>query len=350
MIDSHAHWFYARVMTEEEFMMATAESWKTNEMKNVIEMNYFRPFYFLLRNELRKLLGENFIEERNKRIKDDNIEYTKFLLKDAGVEKLVIDEGFGKKSEIPIPYALLFRIESIINDDLFSKSFDKAIEIFEETLIQKIKKEKYAGFKSIIAYRTGLKVVCSEEKAKKDFTNAEKEWYGRKAKGFRDFLFCKTMAIAKELNVPFQVHTGAGDRDIKLELSKPSYLTNLVRKYEGKIVFVHAGFPWHRETAWMSYLFPSVYLDVSEVFPFATIAGYDVLREVMEVAPFNKIMYGSDAFDVPEIAWISAKLFTKAINKVLKEMIEWDVINDKDYNKIKRMICNDNAEELYFSK
>ncbi|AWR96986.1 amidohydrolase family protein [Acidianus sulfidivorans JP7] len=348
MIDSHAHWFSARIMSEKEFMMATAESWKSDEMSNIEEMNYFRPFYFLLRNELKKLLGENFIDERNKRIKDDSVEYVKFLLKDAGVEKIVIDEGFGKKSEIPIPYALLFRIESIINENLFSMNFDKAVEFFEETLRSKIKNEKYAGFKSIIAYRTGLKIYCDEEKARRDFFSNESDWYGRKSKGFRDYLFCKTMEIAKDLKVPFQVHTGAGDRDIKFELSKPSYLTDLVRKYEGKIVFVHAGFPWHRETAWMSYLFPSVYLDVSQVFPFATTAGYDVLREVMQVAPFNKIMYGSDAFEVPEIAWISARMFRKALDKTLEEMLEWNIINDKETYEVKRMICYKNAEKLYF--
>lgn len=349
MIDSHAHWFSARIMSEEEFVMASAESWKKDEM-DTLEMNYLRPFYFLLKNELKKLLGENFIEERNRRIRDDPVGYTRFLLEDAGVQKMVIDEGFGTKTEIPIPHVLLFRIETIINDNLFSLSFDKAIEFFEQVLREKIKKEKYAGFKSIIAYRTGLKILCNEDLARKDFYLDERDWYGRVSKGFRDYLFCKTMQIAKELKVPFQVHTGAGDRDIKLELSRPAYLTNIVRKYEGKIVFVHSGFPYHRETAWMAYLFPSVYLDVSQVFPFGTVAGYDVLREVLQISPFNKVMYGSDAFEIPETAWISAKLFKKALTKVLEEMIEWGIINNRESNQVEQLIYTKNAEDLYFSK
>lgn len=351
MIDSHAHWFSARIMNEEEFVMASAESWRKEEVgEEVVEMNYFRPFYLLLKNELKKLLGENFIEERNRRIKDDPIAYTKFLLIDAGIEKMVIDEGFGKRSEIPIPHVLLFRIESIINENLFSMPFEKAVEFFEETLREKIRKEKYAGFKSIIAYRTGLKIKCDEELARRDFNSNEMDWYGKVSKGFRDYLFCKTMKIAKELKVPFQVHTGAGDRDIKLELSRPSYLTDLVRRYEGKIVFVHAGFPYHRETAWMAYIFPSVHLDVSQVFPFATTAGYDVLREILQVAPFNKVMYGSDAFEIPETAWISAKLFQKSLARVLTEMIEWGIINEREANQVRELISTKNAEKLYFSQ
>lgn len=348
IIDTHAHWFSARVMTEKEFMMATAESWREEEINaNVIELNSWRPFYLMLRNRLKKLLGENFIEERNRRIKDDPIAYEKFLLKDAEIEGMVIDEGFGERDYIPVRYKLLFRIETIINDRLFSLPFEKAVEFFEETLRSKVMKEGYAGFKSIIAYRTGLKVMCSEELALKDFKSSETEWYGKRAKGFRDYLFCKTMGIAKELKVPFQVHTGAGDRDIKLELSRPSYLTDLVRRYEGTIVFVHSGFPYHRETAWMSYIFPSVYLDISQVMPFATTAGYDVLREVLQVAPFNKVMYGSDAFSVPEIAWISAKLFKESLNRVIDEMKKWEIINEEEGEIVKEMIEHKNAEVVY---
>lgn len=348
IIDTHAHWFSAKVMSERDFMMATAESWGIGEIGiDVTGMNSWRPFYLLLRNRMKKLLGENFIEERNKMIRDDPIKYEEFLFRDAGIEAMVIDEGFGERDYVPVRFKLLFRIEKIINDNLFSLSFDKAVEFFEETLRRKVKEESYAGFKSIIAYRTGLKVLCSEELAREDFVKDIREWYGRRAKGFRDYLFCRTMEIAKELNVPFQVHTGAGDRDIKLELSRPSYLTELVRRYEGKIVFVHAGFPYHRETAWMSYLFPSVYFDVSQVFPFATLAGYDVLREVLQVAPFNKVMYGSDAFNVPEIAWLSAHIFRESLNKVIEEMIEWRVISEEEAKEISDMLMHKNAEKVY---
>ncbi|EZQ01913.1 MULTISPECIES: amidohydrolase family protein [Acidianus] len=347
MIDTHAHWFSAKVLSEKEFMMASSESWREGEINaDVLEMNSWRPFYLLLRNRLKKLLGNNFLEVRNKMIRDDPLNYELFLFKDAKIDAFVIDEGFGEKDVIPIKYKLLFRIETLI-DSLLSIPFDKALEIFEETLRKKVKEENYAGFKSIIAYRTGLKVECSKEKAEKDFLDQSKEWYGRRAKGFRDYLFCKTMDIAKDLGVPFQVHTGVGDRDIKLELTRPSYLTELVRKYEGKIVFVHAGFPYHRETAWMSYIFPSVYIDLSQVFPFATTGGIDVLREIMQISPLNKIMYGSDVFGIPEVAWLSAKLFSEGLQVVLDEMEKWEIVENKEL--VKDMILTKNAEKIYFS-
>ncbi|AHC52159.1 amidohydrolase [Sulfolobus acidocaldarius SUSAZ] len=333
-------------MDEKEFMMASAESWGEKEINtDVIEMNKWRPFYLMLKKEMKRLLGDDFIKERNRLIRDDPVSYMKFLIDDAKIRAFVIDEGFGSKEmEIPAPYKRLFRIESIINSSLFSLSFDKATEFFEETLRNKVR-EGYVGFKSIIAYRTGLNITCNELKALEDFLSRDEDWYGEKKKGFRDYLLCKTMEIAKELDVPLQVHTGAGDRDIKLELSRPAYLTNVVRRYEGKIVFVHSGYPYHRETAWMSYIFPSVYLDLSQVCPFAPLGALNTLEEIVEVAPFNKIMYGSDGFNIPEISWISAKIFPRYLDIVLNKMVSLGIIEEEE--EIRQMILSRNASRLY---
>ena len=348
IIDDHAHWFSAKPLSEKEFIMASAESWLEDEINaDVFTMNKLRPFYLTLSKEMKKLLGENFIEERNRMIRDDPVNYIRFLFNDAKICCIVIDEGFGKKEmDIPVKYKLLFRIESVINDQLFSLPFDKALEYFEETLREKIR-NGYAGFKSIIAYRTGLKVVCDEELAKRDFSSEERDWFGKKAKGFRDFLLCKTLEIGKELKVPVQIHTGAGDRDIKFDLSRPSYLTDLVRKYEGKVVLVHAGYPYHREAAWMSYIFPSVYLDVSQVIPFAPLAAFNILREVYEVAPLNKVMYGSDAFNIPEIAWLGAKLAKRAFSMLSDTLLQLGLFEEKDVKEMEERFFYTNAYYLY---
>lgn len=217
----------------------------------------------------------------------------------------------------------------------------------KETLRKKVKEERYSGFKTIIAYRTGLKVVCDERRALEDFLSSDRDWFGRKAKGFRDYLVCKTLEIARELKVPVQIHTGAGDRDIKLELTRPSYLTDLVRRYEGKVVFVHAGYPYHRETAWMSYIFPSVYLDVSQFNPFAPLSIFNVMKEIFESAPANKVLYGSDMFNIPEIAWLGAKLAKESFEELKQEFLRRDLLDEKELEEMEERFFFRNAEELY---
>ncbi|WP_390528943.1 amidohydrolase family protein [Sulfurisphaera ohwakuensis] len=348
VIDDHAHWFSVKPLDEKGLALESAESWVEGEINaDVITMNLLKPFFLVLKHRLKKLLGENFVDERNRMIKDDPVNYVKFLFQDANIEGMVIDEGFGKKEiEPPVKYKLLFRIERVIDDEMFKKPFDKAIEYFEETLREKIRRG-YVGFKTIIAYRTGLKILCNESKAFEDFYNKERDWFGKKAKGFRDFLVCKTLEIAKELKVPVQIHTGAGDRDIKLDLSRPAYLTDIVRKYEGKVIFVHAGYPYHRETAWMSYIFPSVYLDISQFNPLAPLSTFNVLKEIFEVSPANKVLYGSDAFNIPEIAWLGAKLAKESFEELRSEFLKRDLLSEEDLEVFKERFFYKNAEELY---
>ncbi|WP_353616873.1 amidohydrolase family protein [Sulfolobus sp. S-194] len=348
VIDDHAHWFSVKPLDEKGLALESAESWLEGEINaDVVTMNLLKPFFLVLKHRLKKLLGENFIDERNRMIKDDPINYMRFLFQDANIEGIVIDEGFGKKEiEPPVKYRLLFRIEKIINDEIFKKSFDKAIEYFEETLREKIR-IGYAGFKTIIAYRTGLKISCNESKAFEEFYSGERDWFGKKAKAFRDFLVCKTLEIAKELKVPVQIHTGAGDRDIKLDLSRPSYLTDVVRKYEGKVILVHAGYPYHRESAWMSYIFPSVYLDISQFNPLAPLSTFNVMKEIFEVSPANKVLYGSDAFNIPEIAWLGAKLAKESFEELQSEFLKRDLLSEDDLEVFKERFFYKNAEEIY---
>ncbi|MEM4138375.1 MAG: amidohydrolase, partial [Sulfolobaceae archaeon] len=70
-------------MSEKEFILASAESWLPGEINNsrldeeILKMNELRPFYLLLKKEMKKFLGENFIEERNRLIKEDPVNYIK---------------------------------------------------------------------------------------------------------------------------------------------------------------------------------------------------------------------------------------------------------------------------------
>jgi len=58
-------------------------------------------------------------------------------------------------------------------------------------------------------------------------------------------------------------------------------------------------------------------------------------------------MYGSDAFEIPEIAWVSAKLFRKYIISIIEEMENEEIIDEKDSLTIIKMIAEDNAAKIY---
>ena len=119
-----------------------------------------------------------------------------------------------------------------------------------------------------------------------------------------------------EHDVPMQIHTGMGDFEVNLVLCRPAFLMDLLRfpAYRAcRVLLVHSGFPYHREAAYMANVLPRVYLDVSEGIPFAGHAARDIFRDMMAMAPLNKVCYGSDGYAVPEINYTSAKLGKQAL-------------------------------------
>lgn len=101
-----------------------------------------------------------------------------------------------------------------------------------------------------------------------------------------------------------QFHTGLGDNDITLKLSSPSHLQPLIKAYpDTKVVLLHASYPFTQEAGYLTAVYPNVYLDFGEVFPAVSSDGQrEILRQVLELAPTNKIMWSSER--LPSLAFV----------------------------------------------
>ena len=98
-----------------------------------------------------------------------------------------------------------------------------------------------------------------------------------------------------KLPVLVQFHTGLGDNDITLKLSSPSHLQPLIKAYpRTKIVLLHSSYPYTQEAGYLAAVYENVFLDFGEIFPFLSADGQrQVIRQVLELAPTNKIMWSS---------------------------------------------------------
>jgi predicted TIM-barrel fold metal-dependent hydrolase len=99
-----------------------------------------------------------------------------------------------------------------------------------------------------------------------------------------------------------QGHTGLGDNDITLTKSSPSHLQAFIRKYSSlPIVLLHASYPWTKEAGYLASVYENVYADIGEVFPFISKEGQEnVVREILELAPTQKILWSTDGHWFPE--------------------------------------------------
>jgi uncharacterized protein len=298
---------------------------------------------------------------RSARAQDFDV-YVQELFQNVGLSGLVMDGAYPPLSaedmrHFPVKVVKIFRLEPLINDLLAKHdSFDELCSAYDSGIRQAVKSEGFVGLKSIIAYRTGLKIGRVEEKtAKSDFQaarqgRAEQAWFGPKVKMLRDFLLVRALELSIDLDVPTQIHTGVGDYEILLDQCDPGLLFDLLsddKIRHATVVLVHSGFPNNENAAYMASVLPNVFLDFSLTIPFLNPVSHQRLGEVLEVAPSSKVMYGSDGFGVPEIFWFSAKVAKRVLEKCFTNFEEEKLFDQDEINQKARQILSENATALY---
>ena len=383
VVDAHCHSYLetSQILTADEFARnaslavqpdflstkpAPSEIQIQNSRNRLLEMYRKQPLFACLIRSLSTFLRcnadlETVVKARNTRAQDLD-DYINGLFADARIRGLVVDGGYPPLREedlkrFPVKTVKVFRLETFINDLLGRhSSFSELCSAYESGIREAVKGEKHVALKSIIAYRTGLRIRRVEpEEAKRDFRDAkegraELAWFGPKAKKFRDFLFVKALEISIDLDVPMQVHTGVGDHDIMLDQCDPSLMYDLL-KHEylryATVILVHAGFPNSQNAAYMASVLPNVFLDFSLTIPFLNPTGHERLMEILQLAPSSKIMYGSDGFNLPELIWLGAKVGKKTLGKCLQALVQEGLFDENEANLIAKRILFDNANELY---
>jgi uncharacterized protein len=299
---------------------------------------------------------------RNHAVTHGYSDYVRRLWTSAGLSRLVMDFGYpvpnlemvAVRSELPIDIVPVFRIEPLIADLLgHDIGWDEFRRRFDDTIEEALVHGGYRGLKSIIAYRTGLDISPlsrTPDQGYKALDGIRRGLGGGSMKLLRDHLLCRTLELAIEHDVPMQIHTGMGDYEVNLLYSRPAYLMELLRFPAFRachVLLVHTGYPYHREAGYLANVLPRVYCDISEGVPFAGHGAERILREVLEMAPLSKVLYGSDGFTVPEINYTSALLGRQALTKVLDELVADGMLNPADARQSGAMILAENAERLY---
>ena len=67
----------------------------------------------------------------------------------------------------------------------------------------------------------------------------------------------------------------------------------------------------------------------------------------MEVAPFSKLLFSSDAFGLAEQFYLGAMLFRRGLQDVLDEWIDAGVCDGPTAARIAQGFARDNAERIY---
>lgn len=306
---------------------------------------------------------EAVVAQRNKVVKESGYtEYVRDLYAAAGITALVLDFGIPLpqldvaevRSELPVDVVPIYRIEPLIADllktDLGWSEFKQA---YDDALVKALTEDGYYGLKSIIAYRTGLEVSPlsrTPDQGLQALDAIRRGLGGNSMKKLRDHLLCRALELSIEYDRPMQIHTGMGDFEVNLPLCRPAFLMDLLRfpTFRAcRVILVHTGYPYQREAAYMANVLPRVYCDVSEGIPFAAHAARSIFSDVLEMAPVSKVVYGSDGFTVPEIAFTSALVGKQALAQVLNGLVADGFMGEDDAQRAARLILSENSRALY---
>jgi predicted TIM-barrel fold metal-dependent hydrolase len=154
---------------------------------------------------------------------------------------------------------------------------------------------------------------------------------------------------ALELGLPLQFHVGYGDSDLDLLACDPLRLTAFLRgtQERGVPVLLLHNWPYHRNAAYLAQVFDHVFMDLGLTIHNTGALSTGVLRETLELVPFGKLVFSSDAYGLAELYFLGALLFRRAMGVVLGELVDAGEAAPDDALRLARLVGHENARRAY---
>ncbi len=193
------------------------------------------------------------------------------------------------------------------------------------------------GFKSIAAYRVGL-ALRPERPTDAELADRAGRYLRNPGRLADQALHRFLIWCANDLGRPVQFHVGYGDSDVDLHRCNPLLLTPLIRELRVPVMLLH-NYPYHREAGYLAQVFPHVYVDAGLATHNLGARAGALLAEALELTPYGKFLFSSDAFGLPELYYLGAALFRRALSDFLRDA--------PDAERIARLIMTENARRVY---
>ncbi|MER5221176.1 MULTISPECIES: amidohydrolase family protein [Streptomyces] len=207
------------------------------------------------------------------------------------------------------------------------------------------------AFTSVAGARHGL-ALAPEPPGPGEVRGAAGRWLtGRRVGGTLSdpVLLRHLLWIAVASGRPLQLHAGLGEGGLRIDRTDPALLTDFARATAGlgtDLVLLH-GYPYHRHAAHLTGAFPHVYADLGTALVRTGARASAVLSEILELAPFGKLLFSSGAHGLPELHVVGARLFRESLARVLGTWVAEDAWSLADAQRVAGLIAAGNARRVY---
>jgi predicted TIM-barrel fold metal-dependent hydrolase len=308
----------------------------------------------------------------------DYADYCRGLFQDAGYEALYIDTGYQPKGAASLEsFADLSgaRIRPVLRLERMAEeewrpglSFSDWWEAVEHR-IEGARASGFIGAKSIAAYRCGLAVrPVSKEEAEVAYDEwmaaktgrvpieraSDSPEFSQKPLRLTDerliyYLLWNAAPMLAQQGLPLQFHVGYGDPDTHLLKGNPLLLRDFIETFtpQGLSITLLHTYPYHREAGYLASVYNGVYFDVSLILPLGLSGARRVLCEALELSPYSRFLFASDAHTRPELFALAAEVFRDALHHHLNDPLVMRCTSASTRERWARMVLHDNALQLY---
>jgi predicted TIM-barrel fold metal-dependent hydrolase len=287
-------------------------------------------------------------------------EVNRRFLRAAGTDVFCVDTGYAPH-RVTTPAGLAGAADAVAYEVVRLEGVAEAVaaagvepdayaEAFRTAAWEAVRRPDVVGVKSVAAYRTGFDLDPARPSAE-EVTRAARRWLARGGRLDDPVLVRHLLWTAVDLGRPLQLqlHTGFGDSDIRMHRVDPTHLTDWLHLIAGTVpvLLLHC-WPYQRQAAYLSAVFERVYLDVGLTLHHVGPARAGaILAEALEITPFRKLLYSSDAYGVAEFHHLGALSFRQGLAGLLQERVDADELALPDALRIARWTGRDNAIRVY---
>ena len=263
-------------------------------------------------------------------------------------DRLTTPEQLAAASETPARHVV--RLEAVAEQVLATRVTASGFAgSFASALAQATETANAVGCKSVVAYRHGFDFDPARPTAA-EVTDAAGRALLRAGSRIEDPVLLRHLIwSALEVGLPLQFHVGFGDTDVRLHRSNPSLLHDFLLATQdiGTAIMLLHCYPFHREAGYLANVFPHVYIDLGAILNHVGARSAAVLAEALELTPFHKMLYSSDAFGLPELHYLGATGFRRDLAAVTDAFVAGGAWASADANYVSNLIGFENAARVY---
>ena len=284
-------------------------------------------------------------------------EVNRRLLRATGIRTYFVETGY-RGSEVLTPQEIadvagaeartVIRLERVaeelaetgVSANGFIRSYTEALAAVAADAV---------AVKTIIAYRYGLDFDPSRPSPRETAAAAAEWLHDCEQRGSirldHPVLLRAVLWTGVDLGKPIQFHVGYGDSDIVMHRCDPTKMTGFLQATRGsgvRVMLLHC-YPYQREAGYLAHVYPHVWLDTGAAISYTGPNSLAVVRESLEVAPFGKVLFSTDAFGLPELYLCGARLWRRALGLLLTEWLSSDWLSPADAQRYAANIASGNA-------